>query len=164
MFFRRIIVNDGVPTPGNWEDAFVTYGISFTDASLSRLITPAPSKEVIENKSRLQHGKRIVRNPKYVRTDERSVTLEMHIKAPNKILFWERYSYFCKNYLEAGFIDIYHRDFINIDTGMPYVFRMTYVSCDEFTEFMQQLARFNLTLNEPDPTNRGTEDKWASET
>ncbi len=163
-----------------WEDAFTEYGISFSDVSLSRLMTPAPKKEVLENKSRLQHGKRIVRNGTYAKTDERNVSIEMHISAPDKATFWSRYGGFCKNYLSTGYIEIAHADIIHADItdseeegatftvgGKTYsglsVFRMTYVSCEEFTEFRQQLARYTLTLNEPDPDNRGGEDKWATE-
>lgn len=173
LFFRRRILRNGVPhdddqgVDNGWYDAFDEWGISFTDASLSRLVTPAPAKEAIENKSRLQHGKRVVRSPRYARKDERTVSLEMHLSAPSKAEFWRRYITFCEHCLDAGFFDIKHRDFTySSEDGedKPFIFRMTYVSCEEFSEFVQQLAKFTLTLSEPDPTNRYEEDAWAEET
>ena len=149
-----------------WVDVWLRYGISFSDVSLSRLMTPAPNKAAVENKSRLQHGKRVARNAGYVRKDERDVSLEMHLSAPDRATFWRRYQAFCHEFLDNGFFDIKHRDitYVEDDEEKAMVFRMTYVSCDEFSEFQQQLAKFTLSLNEPDPTNRGEEDLWAEET
>lgn len=155
VFFRK----DKTAT---WVDVYDVYGISFTDASLSRLVTPPPKKENIENKSRLQHGKRVVRKTSYVRTDERNVSLEMHLSAPGKAAFWQRYRAFCADFLDNGFFEIRHRDFVD-GYGNMLIFRVTYEACEEFSEFMQQLAKFTLTLNEPDPTNRGSVDKWETE-
>lgn len=131
-----------------WVDAYNTWGVSFTDAALSSLMTPAPAKAPIENKSRLEHGKRVIADTLYSRKDERDVTLEMHIKAANKSLFWQRYDAFCEQVLEAQFIDI-KSGYIQ-----GKVFHMTYVSCSQFSELMQQIAKFTLSLNEPNPDNR----------
>lgn len=147
-----------IPGEINWIDLYTEYGISFTEASLSQLMTPAPNKEAVENKSRLQHGKRVVRKAKYTKKDERTVTLEMHLTAPDRRAFWSRYRAFCTDFLDVGHFDIY-----NSDIGSDMIFRMTYVSCNEFSEFAQQIAKFTLTLNEPDPSNRGSSDKWEEE-
>lgn len=37
----------------NGKDAYTTWGISMDDTALSALMTPAPNKEFIENKSRM---------------------------------------------------------------------------------------------------------------
>ena len=155
-----------LPHEETWEDAYDVYGISLTDASLSRLMTPAPNKAAIENKSRLQHGKRVVRDVRYTLKDEREVSLEMHLTAPTRASFWSRYRSFCRKYLDSGFIDMYHRDIHETlptqDSPTDTVFRMTYLDCEQFSEFCQQLGKFSLRLSEPDPTNRGAEDKWKS--
>ena len=44
----------------NGKDAYTTWGISMDDTSLSALMTPAPNKDLVENKSRLEHGKRVM--------------------------------------------------------------------------------------------------------
>ena len=158
--------------PGdNWEDMHERYGISFTEKSLSLLMTPAPNKEAIENKSRLEHGKRVVRKQQYVKKDERNVDLEMHLTASGKDEFWSRYNAFCEDFLDKGFFDIAvshvkSDDGVTITgvSGKLKVFRMTYLSCLQFSEFIQELAKFTLRLNEPDPDNRGAADKWEDET
>ena len=159
LFIRR--ANDD----GEWMDAYDSYGVSFSDTALSALVTPAPNKEPIQNKSRLQHGKRVVRNEDYVKKDEREVTLEMHISAANKAEFWTKYNAFCDEILDYGHIDIKHKDITYVDDGTVKhkVFRMNYLSCTQFSEFMQQLAKFSLRLSEPDPANRKEEDAWAAE-
>lgn len=151
LFFR-------LPQDSGWTDMYDTYGISLSDGAISRLMTPPPMKEAIENKSRLQHGKRVVRDDAYVKTDERTVSLEIHLTAPNKALFWSRYASFCSDFLSKGFFDIYHADI-----GSGTIFRMTYIDCEEFSEFQQQIGKFMLVLNEPDPDNRGGSDKWENE-
>ena len=157
LFFRKIYLDNGQPATGNWADAFDMYGISFSDGSLSKLMTPAPNKAAMENISRLQHGKRVIRSPKYAKKDARDVTLEMHMTAPDKTTFLTRYNAFCSDILDAGFFEIRH-------SAIPdKIFRMTYVSCEQFSDFYHELAKFALTLNEPDPTDRGTESYWGTE-
>lgn len=53
------------------------------DTALSALMTPAPNKEFIENKSRMEHGKRVITaDPK---KDERDLTLQINLTALIKI-------------------------------------------------------------------------------
>lgn len=133
---------------GEWIDTFTQWGVSFTESSLSAMAAPAPNKQPVENKSRIEHGKRVITNTKYVRKDERDITLEMHIVATTKTQFWENYNRFCEEVLDYGFLEIRHSH-----TPLK-VFRLTYESCSQFSEFMEELAKFALRLNEPDPTNR----------
>lgn len=140
-----------------WVDMYIQWGVSFTETSLSAIVTPAPNKEAVENKSRLQNGKRVIRNSAYVKKDERDVNVEMHIAATDEQDFWDKYDRFCDNVLDYGFLDI------KIINRPNKVFRFTYLNCAQFSEFMEQLAKFTLRLNEPDPTNRGLNDKWEDE-
>ena len=67
----------------NGKDAYTTWGLSMDETSLSALMTPAPNKELIENKSRLGHGKRvIISNPK---KDERNLTLQINCNSQDLI-------------------------------------------------------------------------------
>lgn len=136
-----------------WVDAFLQWGVSFTATSLSVLMTPAPNKQPVENKSRLEHGKRVIKDTKYVKKDERDVSLEMHIIARDKTDFWDKYDRFCSEVLDYGFIDL------RCAYRPTKVFRMTYESCTQFQEFMEELAKFTLRLNEPDPSNREIEEE-----
>lgn len=129
----------------NGKDAYTTWGISMDETSLSALMTPPPSKTFIENKSRLEHGKRIIRtNPK---VDERDLTLQINLTAKNEEQFFARYLSFCVE-LETGSLNIrtkYHPDIL---------YRTTYVSCQQFSEFMRGIGKFVLKLNEPNPKDR----------
>ncbi|WP_298072229.1 hypothetical protein [uncultured Bacteroides sp.] len=129
----------------NGKDAYDTWGISMADTSLSALMTPAPNKEYIENKSRLEHGKRVI--TENVKVDERSLSLEIHLTATHKDQFFERYLSFCEE-LKKGALEIktsYQKDVI---------YRMIYKSCSQFSQFMQGIGKFTLKLEEFNPENR----------
>lgn len=130
---------------GEWQDAYTTWGISFDQTALSTLMTPPPNKEYIENKSRLEHGKRvIVDNPK---KDERSVTLTFNLTAKDEKQFFERYNSFCEE-LAKGVLHIktkYQED---------VVYKMAYKSCTQFSQLIREIARFSLKLDEPNPNDR----------
>ena len=129
----------------NGKDAYATWGISLDDTALSALMTPAPMKELIENKSRLEHGKRVVAtNPKI---DERTLTLQINITASDKGQFFERYNSFCQE-LVTGVLNIKTKYQPNV------MYRTIYLSCQQFSQFMQGIGKFVLKLNEPNPNNR----------
>ena len=134
----------------NGKDAYTEWGISFDQTALSALMTPAPNKAYIENKSRLEHGKRvIVDNPK---VDERSVTLTFNLTAKDEGQFFERYNSFCQE-LAKGELHIKTKYQENV------VYRMVYESCSQFSQLIREIAKFSLKLTEPDPTNRGIDSK-----
>lgn len=130
----------------NEKDAYTTWGISMDTTSLSALMTPPPMKDFIENKSRLEHGKRVITTN--AKVDERSITLTFNLTAKTKENFFSNYNDFCEE-LKTGNINIrtkYQPDVI---------YRMVYISCQQFKQFMQGIGKFSLRLVEPDPTNRG---------
>ena len=87
----------------NGKDCYTTWGISMDTSSLSSLMTPSPLKEFIENKSRLEHGKRVLSsNPKI---DERNITLTFNLTAKTEEEFFSRYNNFCEE-LATGIINI----------------------------------------------------------
>lgn len=129
----------------NGKDAYTEWGISMDDTSLSALMTPAPNKGFIENKSRLEHGKRVIAsNPK---KEERNLTFQLNLTAPDKDAFFARYDSFCKE-LDSGILEIRTKYQPSI------VYRTEYLSCQQFSQFMQGIGKFVLKLNEPNPMNR----------
>ncbi len=141
---------------GTWVDAYTRYGISLDDTAMSKLMTPAPNKDVLENKSDLEHGKRVNRSSDGVKKDERNVSIILNLTASTKAQFLTKYGLFCTEILDKGFFDIKtaYQDGV--------VYRMTYLDCTQFSEFVFGIGKYTLSLNEPDPTNRGTTDSWAS--
>lgn len=79
----------------NDKDAYTTWGISMDTSSLSALMTPPPMKEFIENKSRLENGKRVITSDSKI--DERNITLTFNLTAKAKISFLLDIILFVKN-------------------------------------------------------------------
>ena len=130
----------------NGENADEKWGISLGESSLSELMTPPANKAFIENESRLQNGKQIlVANPK---VEARNLTLQLNLTAATKSAFFDKYNLFCKEVLATGVL--------NIETGYQeeVVYKTIYVSCSQFSQFMQGIAKFSLKLIEPDPSDR----------
>lgn len=152
-----ITPKQGASVGDGWIDAYLQWGVSFSETALSALMTPAPNKDAVENKSRIVNGKRVRRDSQYAKKDERDVSIEMHITAKSKSEFFDNYSRFCSEVLDAGFFDI------KSIYCQSLIFRMTYLSCSQFSEFVQRLAKFTLRLNEPDPSNRGATDNWEEQ-
>jgi len=129
----------------NGYDAFEAWGLSMDNTSLSALMAPPPIKSLIENSSRLNHGK--VMLTENVRYDSRELTLQVHIIASSEDEFFERYASFCEQ-LAKGAMTI-------VTKYQPTtVYNVIYQSCTQFSQYMRGIAKFSLKLVEPDPTNR----------
>lgn len=129
----------------NNKDAYVTWGISMDTSTLSSLMSPPSNKEFIENKSRLEDGKRvIISNPKI---DERTITLTFSLSAKTEEEFFSRYNNFCKE-LSTGILNIKTKYQPNV------LYRTVYVSCNQFTQFMRGIAKFSIKIVEYNPANR----------
>lgn len=132
----------------NGLDAYTEYGLSMESSGLSALMAPPPNKEYIENKSRQEHGKRVVVSNPMI--DERELNLPVHIKADTRESFLEKYAKLC-NVLANGKIEI------KTIYEPSKVYRTNYISCTQFSEYRMGLAKFTLKLNEPNPTNRNVQ-------
>lgn len=137
----------------NGKDAYTTWGIFMDETALSTLMTPVPNKEFISNKYRSKDGKRVIKhNP---RLDEREITLSFNMSAKSPEEFLANYWKFCEEVLATGELVI-HTSFL------PTVwFRCIYLSCTQFSEFIREMAKFSLKLNEPDPSDRGETSKYT---
>lgn len=132
----------------NNKDAHDEWGLIFGETSLTALLTPAPVKGYVQNKSALIHGKQVLsgkENPPKI--DERDLQLVFAIKAKNLTEFMSRYISFVSE-LEKGIIDLRTK----YQPGVVY--HLLYMSCQQFTQFNGRLAKFVLKLNEPNPKNR----------
>lgn len=131
----------------NGIDAYTQWGASLLEGALVALMTPAPLKAPIESKSRLLDGK--VVEDAVVCVDERDITLQVKISAPNETVFATRY---------AGFVGELQKGNITLKTRwQPDVcYRLRYESCTQFAGFVtgRCLAKFTLKFNEPNPKDR----------
>ena len=123
------------------------YGIILSDGGMSALRKPAPNKPFVENKSRIQHGKRVIRkNP---RKEERSVILPIQINATSEGDFNDKYNLFVSEVLDTGYL------VIRTSAQSDVYYRFIYEDCQQYTEFAGETAKFMLALTEPNPNNRG---------
>lgn len=138
----------------NGMDAYTTWGIFLEETALSALMTPAPNKEFISNKYRSKDGKTVIKhNP---RLDEREITITFNMTAKDADTFMANYAKFCEEVLAKGELVIRTRFQSNV------WYRCIYLSCTQFSQFIQEMAKFSLKLNEPDPSDRGVTSKHSS--
>lgn len=134
-------------------DAYTTWGIFLEETALSALMTPAPNKEFISNKYRSKDGKTVIKhNP---RLDEREITITFNMTAKDADTFMANYAKFCEEVLANGELVIRTRFQPNV------WYRCIYLSCTQFSQFIQEMAKFSLKLNEPDPSDRGVTSKHS---
>lgn len=129
------------------------WGVFFSETSVTNLMTPAPKKKYIANKSALSHGKQVLTSggnaPK---TDERDVQVTFGLRAKSLAQFLMQYRSFVSE-LEKGAIDLT----IHITEGSTYykeTYYLNYVSCNQYAEYNGRLAKFVIKFNEPNPKNR----------
>lgn len=134
-------------------DAYTTWGIFLEETALSALMTPAPNKEFISNKYRSKDGKTVIKhNP---RLDEREIMITFNMTAKDADTFMANYAKFCEEVLAKGELVIRTRFQPNV------WYRCIYLSCTQFSQFIQEMAKFSLKLNEPDPSDRGVTSKHS---
>ncbi|MDO4691902.1 MAG: hypothetical protein Q4A64_03405 [Porphyromonadaceae bacterium] len=137
----------------NGKDAYTTWGITMGQEALSALMTPAPLKRLVENKSRAEDGKQVLGISNDTsglyrpRVDERQLNLTINLTAPNEAEFMRRYASFCEE-LKKGKLDIR----TSYQSGVVY--HTIYEGCQQFSQFLRGIALFGLRLTEYNPNNR----------
>lgn len=129
----------------NGKDALTTFGVTLSDGGMSVLMTPAQSKELIENESRMLNGKEIVDIPNLI--SDRDISLPLNVYASDYTQFYSRIQALIEELLKgkATFNTTY----------MPAVkYRLTYISCTSLSQLRGEIGKIILKLNEPDPTDR----------
>ena len=131
----------------NTQDAYTTWGVRMGEGFLDVLGASSPMKEFIENKSRLEHGKRVIINDPKI--DEREITLSFTIEgnsqsdyqAKKKAFFEELYKGVVDIQVLANSNEIYH--LIYLGKSVAYA-----QSLD------QTFGKISAKFNEPNPANR----------
>lgn len=131
----------------NGKDAYATWGVRMGDGFLDAIGAPSSMKEYIENKSRLEHGKRvIVDNPKL---DEREVTLTFTIEGNSKSDYQIKKKAFFDE-LYNGKVDI------QVPENGSEVYHLVYLG--KSITYAQSLDRTfckaSMKFSEPNPANR----------
>lgn len=131
----------------NNKDAYSTWGVRMGDGFLDTISTPSPMKEYIENKSRLEHGKRvIVSNPKQ---DEREITLTFTIEGNSKSDYQSKKNSFF-NELYSGKVDI------KVPDNGSEVYHLIYLgkSITYAQSVDRKFGKVSMKFSEPNPADR----------
>lgn len=129
-----------------WKDAWETWGVSMEDTALASLMTPPSMKDSISNESRLEHGTRRINLLR--KKQERELTLPFHLVAKSRAQYLTRYENFV--------ITLSDSEYVKIKTCYQptTIYKCIYVSCTQFNQFIDGLAKFSLKLIEPNPSDR----------
>lgn len=131
----------------NNKDTFATWGVRMGDGFLDIIGAAVPIKEFIENKSRLEHGKRvIINNP---RVDEREMTLSFTIEGSSQSDYQAKKKAFFEE-LYKGAVDI------QVPDNSSEIYHLVYSG--KSVTYAQSLDRtfgkVSAKFCEPNPVNR----------
>jgi len=128
----------------NGTDA-ASIGVRMGDNFLSDISAPAPLKEFIENKSRMNHGKEVIYD--YPRKDERDVTLSFNIVGSSTSDLQNKLATF-NNILFNGKVTI-NVPSLNATYILTYLKSQTYAM-----SFARKSCKISVKFNEPNPNIR----------
>lgn len=134
-------------TAGGTEyDAYTEWGVSLSDTAIATLMAPCAKKDDIVNESRLEHGKRHASAGNYLQ--ERELSLPIHLSQRSKTAYMTKYIAF-RNFLHGN-----ENFTIRTSHESGVVYHVRYVSCTQFTQFINGMAKLMLRVVEPNPGNR----------
>ena len=136
----------GTGTNDEFVDAYTAFGMSFEDTGINRILAPAPNKQPVTNKNVVTHGAGVI-EVTVGRKDDRTVTVPMHIVAPDKTTFNTYYDALCA-LLDGGSIDI------RLARKPNVTYHFVYIDCQQYNEYDGEMALFSLQLYEPNPRRR----------
>lgn len=130
----------------NGKDAYTEWGISMTDGFVEKILIPPPMKSLIENESRLEHGKRVLSDNH--RVSSRDVTLIFHIFGKTDAEYMRNYKAFL-NLLQSGMVTI------KIPRVGNEVYKLFYLKASSFTQnFKRTSSKLSVKFEEPNPMDR----------
>ncbi|MGL4519306.1 MAG: hypothetical protein ACRCUJ_06435 [Phocaeicola sp.] len=122
-----------------------TYGASFASGAYAALRKPAPEKELVQNKSRLEHGKRVVATSETIKKDERNVNLPIWIIGSSEDDFSAKFD---------AFMSAISGQFELKVPKQKTTYKLVYKDCPSYVEYGLKKAKFTLKLEEPNPDDR----------
>lgn len=130
----------------NGYDAYRTWGVRMGEGFISTLLTPAPLKELIENKSRLENGKRIIYNS--VKIDDRNINLPFTIEGRSMSDHMDKYNAFIEE-LQKGKVRL------KVPALGDYIYTLVYLKSVSYNISVDKtFSKLAVAFNEPDPSNR----------
>lgn len=131
----------------NGQDAFTNWGLSLGEGAFSSLVCPAPAKDYVVNDMRTRTGKSYAYE--YAQLNARTVSLVVYIHANDRADMYAKLADFALNVLAHGKIELQTSYQQNVK------YRFVYKQCQQMSEMNGRLGRFMLTVDEPNPEDRG---------
>ena len=130
----------------NNKDAFATWGVRMGDGFIEAIYAPLPMKEVIENKSRLQDGKKIIIANRKI--DERDLTLTFTLQGSSPSDYITKYKAFLNEITKGEFT-------VKVPALGEEVYHLYYTRSQSFGfNPARTFSKISVKLNEPNPGNR----------
>ena len=131
----------------NTQDAYTTWGVRMGEGFLDVLGASSPMKEFIENKSRLEHGKRVIINDPKI--DEREITLSFTIEGNSQSDYQAKKKAFFEE-LYKGVVDI------QVPANSNEIYHLIYIGkSGAYAQSLDQtFGKISAKFNEPNPANR----------
>lgn len=144
----------------NNNEAYSTYGVMMGEGFLDSLLAPVPLKAFVSNESRLQNGKRVITDSKYIRKGSREVTLTFVIVADTQAELQRRkeafYALLYGAVVEISFGDIKKGTEVVYKAPTAETFRLLYtgngVTYGE--SITHTTCKVSAKFEETDPTDR----------
>lgn len=125
--------------PVEWIDTWEQWGVGLEDGALDALMGFRPNKEPIVSKNVTVNGSFYVTGAGLV--DERTVNVPFHIVASSKSDFLIK---------RAGFYEALKDGLLTFKIEKPVqaTYKLYYISCNQYTQFLSGIAKFMLTMYE----------------
>lgn len=130
----------------NNKDMYVTWGATLAKGAYEALLKPAPNKVLVQNKSRLNHGKMVIANKDTCKTDERDITFSVWIRGESQMDYLIKY----KSFLEEITSGLILLKIPNLDM----TFKLTYLNCSNYGDYGLTMGKLTLKMNEPNSSDR----------
>lgn len=130
----------------NGLDAYLHWGVRMGEGFLESLFSPPPIKKVIENESRLEHGKQVFLNN--LRLDERELTLTFTLEGTSREDYITKYKSFLTEISSGEVV-------IKVPALGNDVYHMYYLRSTTFAWNIERtFSKISMKLCEPNPANR----------
>lgn len=131
----------------NSKDAYATWGVRMGNSFIEALYAPSPMKEVIENKSRLEHGKRVIYSNRKV--DERELTLTFTIEGTSQSDYISKYKDFITEISNEEVT-------INVPTLGTEIYHVYYLRSTSYAISRNRMfSKISVRFCEPNPSPEG---------
>lgn len=128
----------------NGTDAYTEWGVSLENDGMDALMAFPPNKQPVVNKNVTANGAVVVCGAGL--SEDRTVSVPLHLIANSREDFLAKRTAF-QTAIRNGALTIVIKPNVTLQTTYSYV--MYYIDCQQYTQFLDGMAKFILTLYQP---------------